>query len=68
MRDKNKKEDIGTPPGEKKLPRHLETFHVRMYHNIPVNNEQLLEVVFTYEQVNSGYKSLQWNFGTDMTM
>ena len=51
-------------PGEGSLPHHLETFDfVDMYNNIPVTclkrvMNELLELVYTYEETKSGWKSL----------
>ena len=51
-------------PGEESLPHHLETFDfVAMYNNIPVTclkrvMNELLELVYTYEETKSGWKSL----------
>lgn len=61
MRDVDKKADLMTPPSEKIMPRHLETFDlVQMYPNIPVTclkrvTKEVLELVSTYEQVTYGY-------------
>ena len=62
MRDMDKKSASVAPIGENKLPHQLETFDfVAMYPNIPVScmkrvMKELLELVFTYEQVIYGYK------------
>ena len=64
MRDMDKKAASVTPIGENKLPHQLETFDfVATYPNIPVScltrvMKELLELVFTYEQVTYGYKSI----------
>ena len=50
--------------GEESLPHHLETFEfVAMYNNIPVTRlkrvmNELLELVYTYEETKSEWKSL----------
>ena len=58
-----------TPTGKNKLPHQLEMFDfVTLYHNIPVSclkrvMKELLQLVFTYEQVIYGYKSIYVKFG-----
>ena len=58
-----------TPIGENKSPHQLETFDfVAMYPNIPVPclkrvMKEFLELVFTYEQVTYGNKSIYVKFG-----
>ena len=69
MRDLDKKAASVTPIGENKVPHQLETFgFVAMYSNIPVSclkrvMKELLELVFTYEQVTCGYISIHVKFG-----
>ena len=69
MRDMDKKAASVTPIGENKLPHQLKTFDfVAMYPNIPVLclkrvMKELLELLFTYEQVTYGYKSIYVKFG-----
>ena len=69
MRDVGTKTASVTPIGGNKLPHQLKTFDfVAMYPNIPVSclkivMKELLELVFTYEQVTYAYKSIYVQFG-----
>ena len=69
MHDMDKKAGRATPKGENRLPHLLETFDfVAMYNNIPVTclkrvMNELLEMVFTYQQICYGWKSLYIRYG-----
>ena len=58
-------------PGEKSLPHHLETFDlVAMYNDIPVTclkrvMNELLELLYTYEETKSGWKSLYVRYASN---
>ena len=60
--------------GEESLPHHLETFdYVAMYNNIPVTclrrvMNELLELVYTYEETKSGWKSFTLDMHTIRTI